>query len=187
MRRLAALTFAFMALLSLATAPAQASPYADQESSVVVADDAPVLNASTAVKASSAKGLSLAACNKVVKTAWIYAPPGWTFRCSWSMPANTRGWTYKHETVVRAGMTYAMTRSVAAHEQAHIWSLSKLTYAQMDWFSKQVGKKHFFDGGVYTMPAERWAATQATCAGYPEANVKYPKVPCSLLTETLKH
>ena len=82
-------------------------------------------------------------------------------------------------------MTLAKTKAVLAHEEAHIWSLSVLTPAQMTWFSRQLGKRSFFDGTTRTMPAEVWAASQAACAGYPQG--PYKRVSCSLLRETLRH
>ena len=132
------------------------------------------------------KGLSLAACNALVRQGVVYHPAGWRFSCSSTrVGKNQNGWTYKREVVIKPGMTAAKTRAVLAHEESHIWSLSVLSPAQMTWFSKQLGKSWFFEGTSTTMPAEVWAASQAACAGYPQGT--YRRVSCSLLAETLRH
>lgn len=164
-------------------ASASALPYVDSTPS---ASNAPtrVFSLTDGGLNASSKRLSLAACNALVQRGIIFHPAGWTFSCSYSrVGKNENGWTYRHETVIRPGMTLAKTKAVLAHEEAHIWSLSTLTPAQMTWFSNRLGKASFFDGNATTMPAEVWAASQAACAGYRQGS--YRRVPCSLLAETL--
>ena len=181
-----AITFLTMGLVGLVIpASASAMPYVDStpSASSLPAGLQPLpdedLNASS-------KRLSLAACNALVQKGIIYHPAGWKFSCSSSRVGKSyNAWTFRRETVVKPGMTLAKTKAVLAHEEAHIWSLSVLTPAQMTWFSRQLGKRSFFDGTTRTMPAEVWAASQAACAGYPQG--PYKRVSCSLRRETLRH
>lgn len=187
MRRTFAPTFAAVALSLVALAfpsSASASPYV--EAIPAAASAAPTVEKTDGLTKKTAKGLTLAQCNKVVAQGVVYHPAGWKFSCSATrVGKGVNAWTYKHETVIKPGMTLAKTKAVLAHEESHIWSLTHLTPAQMTWFSKQIGKKSFVDGTSITMPAEVWAASQAACAGYPQG--PYKRVSCSLLAETLKH
>jgi hypothetical protein len=180
------LTFLSLGLVGLGQpASASARPFPDATPSASGATTG-LLSLPDGGLAAGSKRLSLAACNALVQKGIIFHPAGWTFSCSSTrVGKNENGWTYRRETVIRPGMTLAKTKLVLAHEEAHIWSLSTLTPAQMTWFSRQLGKKSFFDGNAKTMPAEVWAASQAACAGYRQTS--YRLVPCALLSETLRH
>ena len=123
---------------SAAPVSASAAPYVDPVPSVSSAPTGSLPLPDGGLHASSG-ALSLAACNKLVKTGIVYHPAGWKFSCSYTrVGKNENGWTYKRETVIKAGMTLAKTKAVLAHEESHIWSLNKLTPSQMTWFSRQI-------------------------------------------------
>ncbi|GMA38631.1 hypothetical protein [Mobilicoccus caccae] len=69
---------------------------------------------------------------------------------------------------IRSDLTGNLLRAVIAHELGHAWSYAYMSSGQRQQFASYLGMRSWSGGDYNTMPAEVWARTQATCAGWPD-------------------
>lgn len=147
-------------------------------------------------------------CGKAINLRWpIELPSGYTISCvtgdipgqkldtlgltttNISYYTRTDGTRYGEEATgtieIRDDLSDALTEVVIVHELAHAYSYAMTSFAQRDAFAAGLPARYptFNDpsASYETAPAEVWANSQGTCAGYAPPDNRN-KVACSVLT-----